>query len=160
MNYSEIITETETELEELEKKQKLVQFQKRLTFLRLLKSQTASSQREAGESVGWKVRQSQRIWQLYQKGGLSALLRKPQRFGFGELSSQQIAQLQNYLKEFGGDSLSQVCSLIKEMFGVQYTEGGACMFLKRLRIKLKTARPSNQKKEEGAGAAYKKTLAI
>ena len=160
MNYSEIITETETQLQELEKKQKLVQFQKRLAFLRLLKSGDATTQKQAGEAAGLKLRQSQQVWQLYRSGGLSTVLRKPQRFGFGKLSSQQIAQLQNYALEFGVDSLAQVCRLIQEQFGVYYTQAGVCLLFKRLRIKLKTARPSNQKKDESVSIGYKKTLAI
>lgn len=65
MNYAELIAETEAELIELENKQKLVQFQKRICFLRLLKSGTAPTQEKAGAMPGWKLRQSQKIWQLY-----------------------------------------------------------------------------------------------
>ena len=64
MDYAQIITESEAELKELEEGQKLVQFQKRVRFLLLLKSGAAKTQETAGVMVGWKKRQSQKIWQL------------------------------------------------------------------------------------------------
>lgn len=110
--------------------------------------------------VGWKVRQSQKIWALYRKGTIEEVLRKPKRYGLGKLSSQEMARLQSYLREFGADSLSEAGSLIEQMFGVKYSESGVCVLFQRLRIKLKTARPSNIKKDERAAVEYKKTLAL
>ncbi len=159
MNYAQIITESEAELKELEG-QKLVQFQKRIRFLLLLKSGEAKTQETAGVMVGWKKRQSQKIWQLYRSGTIREVLRKPERFSFGKLSSQEIAQLQKYLAEFGADSLSAAVRLIEQMYNVRYTESGVCKLFARVRIKLKTARPSNLKKEKGAGERYKKTLRV
>ena len=159
MNYAQIITESEAELQQLEDKQKLVQFQKRIRFLRLLKGGEAKTQLQAGAMVGWKLRQSQKVWQLYRQEALTAVLRKPIRFSFGKLSSQQIAHLQQYLAEFGADSLCEVADLIEEMYGVSYTPSGVCKLFVRLRIKLKTARPSNIKKDESAADSYKKILA-
>jgi hypothetical protein len=44
MNYNALIAETEDELKEIEQKQKLVQFQKRIGFLLALKSGAAQTQ--------------------------------------------------------------------------------------------------------------------
>lgn len=159
MNYAEIITESEEELKRVEKKQKLVQFQRRVRFLLLLKKGKARTQEKAGEEVGLKLRQSQKIWKLYREGGLEAVLNKPKRWGFGKLSSRQIAELQKYLAMFGSHSLNELCKYIEQSFGVLYTEAGASALCMRLKIKLKTARPSNTKKDVGKGEAYKKTLA-
>lgn len=157
MNYAEIITETAEELERVEKKQKLVQFQNRMRFLLLLKSGAARTQAESGAAVGWKVRQSQKIWRLYSAGGRAAVLRKPQRWGFGKLSSHEIARLQNYTAQFGADSLTEVRDYIERACGVSYTLGGVSALCGRLKIKLKTARPSNAKKDVVKVEAYKKT---
>lgn len=159
MNYEEIITESEEELKEIEKKQKLVQLEKRVRFLRYLKSGKAKTQEEAGEKVGWKLRQSQKVWKLYREGRLEAVLFKPKRWGFGKLSSHQIAELQKYLKEFGADNLQEVCQYLEQGFGVIYTESGVSALCMRLKIKLKTARPSNAKKDVEKVERYKKTLA-
>lgn len=160
MNYAQIITETEAELERLEAAQKLVQFQKRVRFLRLLKTDEAKTQAAAGKLVGWQKRQSQKIWALYRKGTIEEVLRKPQRYRLGKLSSQEMARLQQYLREFGANSLSEVRDLIKLMFEVEYSESGVCVLFQRLCIKLKTPRPSNIRKDARAGAEYKKTLVL
>ena len=158
MNYAEMITETDEELRRVEKKQKLVQFQNRVRFLLLLKSGIARTQAEAGAEVGWKLRQSQKIWRLYGAGGLAEVLHKPQRWGFGKLSSHELARLQNYTAQFGADSLAQVRDYLEQACGVSYTIGGVSALCSRLKIKLKTARPSNARKDAVKVEAYKKTL--
>lgn len=160
MNYSELITETEAELSELENKQKLVQFQKRLRFLCLLKSGAAKTQSAAGERVGWKLRQSQKIWQLYRLRGVSGVLQKNRNWQSGKLTFGQHEQLSEQLATMGGAaSLAGVQSHIAENFGKNYTIGGISGLCQRLKIKLKTARPTNIEKDEERVAAYKKTLA-
>jgi len=55
MKYEELIDEELEELRALEKKQKLVQFEKRVRFLMTLKSGAAKTQKAAGSQVGWQV---------------------------------------------------------------------------------------------------------
>ena len=159
MKYTQLIEETEGELTELENKQKLVQFQKRIIFLRLLKSGAANTQEQAGQGVGWRLRQAQKIWRLYRERGVAGVLQKNERWQTGKLSSEQRAELLKELKLSGGESLSSVQSFIEQAFGVSYTIGGVSALCQRLKIKLKTARPTNVKKDEAVAAAYKKTLA-
>ena len=159
MNYHALISETEDELTEFEKKQKLVQFQKRIHFLQYLKNGAAKTQARAGEMVGWKLRYSQHLWKLYRTGGIEKLLEKPRHYPLAKLSSRQIAELQSYLREFGASTLDEAGNYIKQAFGVSYTRGGVSILCRRLRIKLKTARPSNEKKDEAEVIEYKKTLA-
>ncbi len=158
MNYAQMITETDEELKRVEKKQKLVQLQNRIRFLLLLNSGVARTQAEAGAAVGWKLRQSQKIWRLYSVGGLAAVLHQPQRWGFGKLSSLEIARLHNYTAQFGANSLTEVRDYIEQSCGVNYTIGGVSALCGRLKIKLKSARPSNAKKDMVKVEAYKKTL--
>ncbi len=160
MNYADLITETVTELSKVEKAQKLVAKQKRVQFLRHLKTGEATTQAQAGGMVGWKLRYSQSIWQSYRRGGLARLLDSSERWYFGKLSSVEMGRLQNYLTEFGAADLAEARSVIEQSFGVRYTIGGVSRLCGRLRIKLKTARPSNVKKDVGAVQAYKKTLAF
>ena len=87
------------------------------------------------------------------------VLRKPKRYWLGKLSSQEIARQPRYLAELGAPSLWQARDLIEQMFGVEYSESGVCGLFQRLKIKLKTARPANAKKDKAAAAEYKKTLA-
>ena len=157
MKYDELIGEELEQLRALEKKQKLVQFEKRMQFLIALKSGEAKTQKAAGSQVGWQVRQSQKIWQMYRERGLAGVLEKTQRRGFGKLSSVEISRLNEYLREFGARSLAEIQSLLQTTFGVSYSLGGVSDLCIRLRIKLKTARPSNYAKDEAAVLTYKKT---
>lgn len=157
MNYPELICESADELKRLEKEQKLVQFRKRARFLRLLKTNAAATQEQAGREVEWKLRQARKIWSLYREKGLSALLENRRQRAFGKLSSRQISELQNYLKELGADSLDRVRGFIESSFGVSYGRGGVRELLARLKIKLETARPSNYQKDERAVENLKKT---
>lgn len=159
MNYAELITETSDELKKLEQEQKLVQFQKRVSFLLALKTQVAATQEKAGQQVGWKVRNAQKLWKLYRTGGIQAILRKPRRWGFGKLSSQEIARLQKHLTQFGAADLRAVQTICEAQFNVHYTIGGVSALCARLKIKLKTARPVNAKKDAARAETYKKTLA-
>jgi transposase len=157
MNYEEIIKESIEQLQVHAKKQKKARYEKRYRFLILLKSGKAKTQKEAGELVGWKLRNSQKIWQLYQEQGLDGLAEPEQMGGFGNLSSQEIARLLRYLDEFGFDSLKDAQKYISQSFGVSYTIGGVSWLFQRLKVKLKTTRPSNANKDEELVVAYKKT---
>ncbi len=158
MKYDELISESLEELSEIEKKQRLVQFEKRVQYLIWLKSGEARTQKEAVIKVGWKLRQAQKIWQIYRERGLEAVLEKTDQRGFGKLSSVEIGRLNGYLREFGARSLAEIQRYIREAFGVDYTIGGLSDLCIRLRVKLKTARPSNYQKNEAEVLRYKKTF--
>lgn len=157
MNYAAIIDESVEQLQVHAKKQKKASYEKRFRFLILLKSEKVKTQKEAGEMVGWKLRYSQKVWQKYQEQGLEGLEEKEQHGSFGNLSSQEIARLLRYLDEFGFDSLEEGQRFIEQAFNVSYTIGGVSWLFKRLRVKLKTTRPSNMEKDEERVTEYKKT---
>jgi transposase len=157
MNYAEIIDESVEQLQVWAKQQKKARYEKRFRFLILLKSGKAKTQKDAGEMVGWKLRNSQKVWQMYQEKGLDGLAEPEQMGGFGNLSSTEIARLLRYMDEFGFSSLEEAQKHIDQVFGVDYTIGGVSWLFKRLKVKLKTTRPSNIKKDEESVIAYKKT---
>jgi transposase len=158
MNYEGLISEDLEKLKQIGKKQKLVRDEKRVQFLILLKSGEAKTQKEGGRQVGWKLRQSQKIWRIYREYGLAEVLEKKDKRGFGKLSSVEISHLNQYLREFGARSLAEIQRYLKESVGVEYTIGGVSDLCLRLKIKLKTARPSNYQKDAAQVSAYKKTL--
>jgi len=98
MDYSSRITESVAELTQLEGHQKLARHRDRLRFLRLLKEKTASSQRQAGETINLAQRQSQRLWQRYTQQGIAGLMGQTYSPAFGKLSAAQISQLQAWLR--------------------------------------------------------------
>ena len=160
MKYDELIGENLEQLEILRKKQRLARTEKRVRFLIYLKSGESRTQKAAGAKVGWKLRQSQKLWALYREQGLDAVLTEKRRRGFGKLSSRQIGQLNNYLEEFGARSLAEIQKYLREMCNVLYTIGGLSDLCIRLKIKLKTVRPSNYRKDEAEVETYKKTSLV
>ena len=158
MDYESLISEDLEKLKQIRKKQKLVRDEKRIQFLICLKSGEAKTQKEAGSKLGWKLRQSQKIWQMYRERGLEGVLEKTDKRGFGKLSSIEISRLNEYLREFGARSLAEIQQYVQKSFGVNYTIGGLSDLCIRLRVKLKTVRPSNYQKNEAEVKTYKKTF--
>lgn len=157
MDYAEIINESVEQLQMQARKQKKALYEKRFRFLILLKGGKAKTQKDAGEMVGWKLRYSQKIWQMYQEQGLVGLAEKEQAGSFRNLSSHEIAHLLGYMNEFGFDSLEEAGKHIEQAFGVSYTISGVSWLFKRLKVKLKTTRPSNTDKDQERADTYKKT---
>ena len=160
MSYEKLISESVSQLEVLRKKQRLVRNEKRIQFLKFLKSGEAGTQLEAGNNVGWKLRQTQKIWQLYRQEGVAGVLAKTDNRGFGKLSAVEISRLNKHLSEFGAKSLAEMRHYIKDSFGVSYTIGGLSDLCLRLKIKLKTADASNYRQNQAEVETYKKTSEI
>lgn len=158
INYAERIKESEEELLKLEKAASDKYVRDKLRYLRYLKTGLSKSQKEAGSLIGLKERQSQRLWQQYELGGLSALAKKNQQGYWGQLSSVEQGHLLNYLQ--GDDMITQgqAAEWIQGQYGVHYTQAGIHYLFKRLKVKLKTGRPSNVQQDEAGMEDFKKTL--
>jgi transposase len=157
MNYSIAITESPEELQALIRAQKLTIKRDRLEFLYLLKTQTVKSQQAAGAQIGLKERQSQTLWHLYKTGGITKLLDLKRQTYFGKLSTAEMSELNTYLKTDKADTLTDIQTWIATTFGVNYTLGGISLLCGRLKIKLKTGRPSNVRKDKEGLESFKKT---
>lgn len=157
MNYAIAISESAESLTELMGKQKLTICRDRLQYLYLLKTQAAKSQKAAGALIGLKERQSQHIWSLYQQGGISLVLDLTRHTYFGKLSSRQISQLRTYLKTDQASSLTHIQEWLQTNFQVKYTLGGISLLCKRLKIKLKTGRPTHVRQDKAGLDSFKKT---
>jgi len=143
---------------ELEKAEPDKYVRDKIRYLRYLKSGVCKSQREAGWLIGLQERQSQRLWQQYARGGLEALAKKNQPGYWGQLSSQQQAHLLNYLEGDETITQEQAAKWMEGQYGVAYTQPGIHYLFKRLKVKLKTGRPSNVHQDEAGMADFKKTL--
>ena len=159
LNYQELIKESLSELEKLEREQKLSRFRDYVRYLRYLKEGTAKSQTASGSLIGLKARQSQNIWRTYKVHGLSYLLKEHRRGQVGQLSYVQISQLQSLLRDSKTAlTQQQIAEWIATSFGVQYTQAGISVLFKRLKIKLKTGRPVNVRQKEGDIEDFKKKV--
>lgn len=55
------------------------------------------------------------------------------------------------------DTLKQAQAYLQDAFGVDYTIAGVSLLFKRLKIKLKTGRPTNIRQDQAEKEAFKKT---
>src|SRR3712207_6635446 len=148
MDYGTLITEELSFLAQQERHASKAIVRDRIRFLRLLKSGECESQRAAGQVIGLQERQSQRLFQLYRWQGYAGLSSPGYLHNLGKLSCTQISQLQAYLRQDLASTLSDVRHYIAAEFGVDYTVSGVCKLFQRLKIKLKTGRPVNIRKDE------------
>jgi transposase len=158
MNYATSIIETPEYLNELMGKQKLTIHRDRLHYLYLLKTQAVKSQKSAGALIGLKERQSQNLWKLYKRGGITLLLDLTRQTYFGKLSSVQISLLRSYLKTDQANSLTDIQEWLQHNVQATYTLGGISLLCKRLKIKLKTGRPTNVRQDKEGLESFKKTF--
>lgn len=156
--YSVLIVENLEELFTLERAQKQARYRDYVRFLRYLKEGSSTTQVDAGARVGLKARQSQNLWLRYQASGLAGLLGSAPKGTVGKLSYVQIAHLQAFLRDATTPlTQQQISDWIQDSFGVGYGQSGISRLFQRLKIKLKTGRPSNVRKDEAGAAAFKKT---
>jgi transposase len=158
MNYTIAITEDAQHLQALMGKQKQTIHRDRLQYLYLLKTQVVKSQKAAGALIGLKERQSQNLWRLYKQGGLEALLDLSRRTYFGKLSSIELSRLRTYLKTDQADSLGDIQAWLQNELQTSYTLGGISLLCKRLKIKLKTGRPTNVRQDKTGLESFKRTF--
>lgn len=159
LNYSTLIQESVAQLVELERKQTQARFRDYIRFLRYLKAGQAPSQQASGALIGLKTRQSQSLWRTYRQHGLNYLLSERRGGSVGYLSYGQISQMQGMLRQSRtGLTQEQIADWIASNFGKRFSQSGISVLFKRLKIKLKTGRPTNVRKEEAAALAFKKTL--
>lgn len=156
LDYSEAITESAARLLGVERSQKKALLRDRVRLVRLLKSGACSSQREAGERIGLSLRESQRVWARYRRGGLDLLLDYPFKGKPRRLSQEQCGELERGLSTDQIQTLREARDFIQEHLGVTYTVGGVHYVFKCLKIKKKTGRPSSVRRDEKGSKDFKK----
>ena len=157
INYEEAIKESLAELMSLEKKQKQARLGDRVRFVRYLKAGQAKTQPQAGALIGLQRRQSQQLWQQYARQGLQGLLATGYKGGWSKLSSIQQARLLQRLDQDDIATQGQLIDWLQQEMGVVYSQSGISVLLSRLKVKLKTGRPVNVRKDQVGEATFKKT---
>lgn len=143
MNYQAEITESEDDLIKLERSTKDVKARDRVRFVRLLKTGKAATQQQAGVLINLGIRQSQRLWQRYRQNGIAVLAVGNYQGSTAKLNKAEQSRLKERLKKDDIASLEQAQNYLQQEFGVSYTIGGVSYLFKRLKIKLKTGKPTN-----------------
>lgn len=160
LNYDSLIQESAESLKlRMSNKSQSVRSRQRLEYLYLLKTGECSTQESAGLRIGLKGRQSQRLWSIYQKGGLESFVGNPYKGGNNQLmTAAQDEELLLYLDKDQSISLVQIVAYVYQTFQVKYSISGMSLKLKRLKVKAKTGRPVNVRKDIAGEITFKKTL--
>lgn len=88
--------------------------------------------------------------------GYSALVSPGYTHHFGQLSCTQISWLPGFLRQ---DQVCRLCDAqhyVAQEFGVHYSVSGLCRLFQRLKVKLKTGRPVNIRRDVGQAEAFRK----
>ena len=158
VDYQKEISETETELRTLEKRQSNAKLLLRTQLLRLLKSGEFLQLKKAVEILGITEKYGYDLWNKYKTEGLGSYLQLNYRANRAKLNEEQKAKLVKRAR-MGFDSQAEAREFIENQFGVQYTQQGISLLFQRLKIKAKVPRPFNIKADEGQQSSYKKTFA-
>ncbi len=157
VDYQTEISETETELRTLEKRQSKAKLRLRRQLLRLLKSGEFAQLKKAVEILGITEKYGYDLWKRYKSEGLGGYLQLKYRANRAKLGEEQKAKLVERAGE-GLDSQSEAREFIENQFAVSYTQQGISLLFQRLKIKSKVVRPFNIKADESEQSSYKKTL--
>lgn len=157
-DYTTIIKESLDELRKLEKAEKNGKIRDRIKFFRLLKEGTAESAIQAGLFVGISTATAYRLLKTYREDGLQALFVLHYKGRIPTIGFHGEAKFRDAANQRSFRSLKEVQAWFHQEFGVEYTIAGTSLICKRLKVKLKTQRPSNPKQEPGAIEDYQKKV--
>jgi transposase len=87
------------------------------------------------------------LWKQYREEGLSKLCQNNYVGRQAKLSRAAQDQLRERLRVDDIGTLKQARICLKEEFSVDYTLGGVSALFQRMKVKLKTGRPSNVKQD-------------
>lgn len=156
LNYGEMVKESVEELRVLQRKQGHSLFRRRLQFLMLLKRGQCCSQAKAGVLIGIKARASEKLWKLYREEGVKGLLRTPEKGRPAKLTEEAKADLQTQLDNNRIATLKQACHFVAQHHGIVLSEVAMHYYFRGEKIKKKTGRPTNVRKDEQKEKAFKK----
>ena len=158
INYPTQISQSESQLHQLEKQQRNQGVADRIKMLRLLKSGSPRSLRALAPVLGYCERQLQRWWQTYKQSGLDGLLDKKRPGGNTEkITPQAWAGLCKEMEKGKIARLKDVQAYLLTHFQIEYQSlEGISALLKRHQVKLKTGRRLHRRTSDQVQADFKK----
>lgn len=147
INYKELIKESVEELVVIEKKENRGRTRDRIKLLRLLRSGQYSTLKEVSKVIGITYQSGKNLLNTYKTQGIEGTTRwnykgKTPRVSYDQLTDALEWQTQAPM------SLEQARSKINQRFNVNYCVSGIWYLFNTYKIKLKTGRPRNYRKEE------------
>jgi transposase len=157
VNYKELIKEDIKELASMERKEVRGRIRDRIRLLRLLRSDQCSTLKGACKILGFTYQTGKNMWNIYKTQGISGIT----QWGYsGRKARVSYDELMGALdwETDGPMNLRQAGVMIRQRFGVNYSSSGVRYLFNTYKIKLKTGRPRNYKKEEGKEEEFKKNF--
>ncbi len=156
LNYKEAVKESMKELHTLHRRQQRPLTRRRLQFLMLLKSGKCSSQAKAGALIRLKARASEKLWKLYVTEGVEELLRPYCGGRPPKLSEAARQDLQTELDASRVATLKEGCQFVWQHHGISLSQVALYYYFRQQKIKKKTGRPVNVRKDEKGEEQFKK----
>jgi transposase len=162
IKYRQAIKESEEALSQLEQSLRGQKAADRVRLLRLLKSETVPSLKEAAPLVGYSLAQVTRWWERYRAAGLDELLKQPKPVGkSSRLTAQAWEGLMAAMRAGQIASMQDARNYLQEQWGIAYKNGKSLWWLfKKHRIKWKTGGRQHQKANVEQQNAFKKTSPV
>jgi transposase len=162
IKYRQAIKESEEALSQLEQSLRGQKAADRVRLLRLLKSETVPSLKEAAPLVGYSLAQVTRWWERYRAAGLDELLKQPKPVGkSSRLTAQAWEGLMAAMRAGQIASMQDARNSLQEQWGIAYKNGKSLWWLfKKHRIKWKTGGRQHQKANVEQQNAFKKTSPV
>ena len=143
VNYAEEIKEDLKTIVKVENTLKYVLPRRIIQLIKVLKSGRCNL-KQAAKLLNISYRTARRHWNFYKKNGIEGIKNwKPPTRTTPKLSDKQLLEI---FTKYQPRTLKEATIIIKEKTGVKYTISGLYSRIIKLKIKLKTGRPSHIKK--------------
>lgn len=156
INYSSLITESESELESRLKKLSLRGLRDRCEVLLWLKSGKLTSMRACLDLKGYNKSTGVYWWKIYQSEGIDKFLTYDS-FRPGSLLDNHTA-LWDRLGNEGFSTIKEARDWLASEYRIEYTENGLGNYFRSRKVKCKTGRPFHPKQSEEERIKYKKNM--
>ena len=143
LNYPQLINEDIKVLKQTETKLRYSFPRKVLQLLKLLKSGKCNL-KQAAKLMSIDNKTAWRYWQFYKQNGLDGIKNwKDTRIKYEKLSDEELIEI---IAEHQPATIREAVEIIKNEKGISYSIQGLHKKFKKLKVRLKTGRPSHIKK--------------
>jgi transposase len=157
IKFKEEIKESLEDIKRLEKTERHARIAKRLQFLRLLKSGEEDSLSGIAKTLGIGEKTARNWWKAYKKGGIENLKKWEYKGRKPKITQEDLFKVIDW-ENNPPATLREARDIIKEKKGIDYTLHGLWYLFRNNKIKLKTGRPRNYKKDLEKEEEFKKTF--
>ena len=156
IKYPNVIKEDLKTIIKIENKLKYVVPRKMIQLLKILKTGECDL-KKAAKIMGIAYRTAKRYWKFYKTNGINGIKNwKPTEKTKAKLSDKQLLEI---IGKHQPRTLKEATKIVEKETGISYSINGIYSRFRKLKIKLKTGRPSHIKKKPIEGELFKIIIA-